>query len=132
MSFTSRAENYGTRARESLTGAEIAFEGGRLNNCANRAYYAAFQAAIAALLREVIRSKTDSWPHTFVQSEFAGKLVNRRHLFPSHFRDVLADLQLLRHQADYSDVSVTRAEANQALRRSREFVQAILAREERS
>lgn len=125
-----RAERYHVRARESLAGAASEFEEGRFNNCANRAYYAAFQAAIATLVHEGIQSKTDGWPHTFVQSEFAGKLVNRRHLFPPHFRDVLADLQIIRHQADYSDVSLTRSLASQALRRSREFVETILARDE--
>jgi uncharacterized protein (UPF0332 family) len=37
------------RAQESLEGAESEFASGRYNNVANRAYYACFQAAIAAL-----------------------------------------------------------------------------------
>jgi len=36
------------KAEESLAGAESEFVNGRYNNCANRCYYASFQAAIAA------------------------------------------------------------------------------------
>ncbi len=40
---------YLAKAEESLAGAEREFAAGAYNNCANRAYYACFQAAIAAL-----------------------------------------------------------------------------------
>ena len=39
------------RAEESLAGADSEFDNGRYNNCANRSYYACFQAAICALMR---------------------------------------------------------------------------------
>jgi hypothetical protein len=39
------------KAREALAGAESEFVNGRYNNCANRCYYASFQAAIHALQR---------------------------------------------------------------------------------
>jgi hypothetical protein len=42
------------KAEESLSGAESEFANDRNNNCANRCYYACFQAAIAALLTEGI------------------------------------------------------------------------------
>jgi uncharacterized protein (UPF0332 family) len=41
-----------TKARENLQAAEQAFSEGLYNASANRAYYAAFQAAIAALAAE--------------------------------------------------------------------------------
>ena len=37
------------KARESLAGARSEYEQSRYNNVANRAYYACFQAAVAAL-----------------------------------------------------------------------------------
>ena len=43
---------YLAKAEESLRTAESEFANGRYNSCANRCYYACFQAAIAALLRE--------------------------------------------------------------------------------
>jgi len=43
---------YLAKAIESLLSAESEFVNGRYNSCANRCYYACFQAAIAALLGE--------------------------------------------------------------------------------
>ena len=48
---------YLAKATESLQTAESEFANGRYNSCANRCYYACFQAAIAALLREGIRPR---------------------------------------------------------------------------
>jgi uncharacterized protein (UPF0332 family) len=42
---------YLAKASESLLTAESELVNGRYNSCANRCYYACFQAAIAALLR---------------------------------------------------------------------------------
>lgn len=113
------------KASESLLTAESAFDNGRYNSCANRCYYACFQAAIAALLRGSIRASDDKWPHAFVQSAFAGQLINRRHRFPSALRSALGDLQHLRNRADYSTDLITQVEANRGLRRCREFVAAV-------
>jgi uncharacterized protein (UPF0332 family) len=66
------ADIYLAKAAESLLTAESEFDHGRYNSCANRCYYACFQAAIAAMLRDGIRSSNDQWPHTFVQSVFVG------------------------------------------------------------
>ena len=48
------------KAEESLSGAESEFANERYNSCANRCYYACFQAAIAALLTEGIRPAGDT------------------------------------------------------------------------
>ena len=116
---------YLAKASESLLTAESEFDSGRYNSCANRCYYACFQAAIAAMLREGIHASGDLWTHTFVQSQFTGQLINRRHRYPTTLRSSLTDLQLLRRRADYSTDLITHTEANRGLRRSREFVTAI-------
>ena len=116
---------YLAKASESLLSAESECSNGRYNSCANRCYYAAFQAAIAALLRGGIRTSSDRWPHAFVQSTFAGQLINRRHRYPAEFRSTLGDLQHLRNRADYTIDVITQTEANRGLRRCREFVTAI-------
>ena len=41
-------ESFLVKAEESLAGAESEYVNGRYNNCANRCYYACFQAAIAS------------------------------------------------------------------------------------
>jgi uncharacterized protein (UPF0332 family) len=65
---------YVAKAEESLRTAESEFANGRYNSCANRCYYACFQAAIAALLAEGIRAR-GQWSHAFVQGQFVGVLI---------------------------------------------------------
>ena len=115
------------KAVESLIGAESEFSNKRYNNTANRAYYACFQAAIAALLRAGVRPPREEWSHEFVPSQFDGVLINRRHLYPTELRGVLNRNAGLRLSADYDEDPVTQTEANRALRRSRTFVGAIQA-----
>ena len=50
-------EAFLVKSAESLAGAESEYANGRFNNCANRAYYACFLAAVAALMREGISPK---------------------------------------------------------------------------
>src|SRR5215471_6913893 len=66
---------YLAKAAESLQTAESEFANGRYNSCANRCYYACFQAAIAALLAEGIRAR-GQWSHEFVQGQFVGVLID--------------------------------------------------------
>ena len=115
------------KAVESLIGAESEFSNKRYNNTANRAYYACFQAAIAALLRAGVRPRGDEWSHDFVPSQFDGVLINRRHLYPAELRGMLNRNAGLRLSADYDEDPVTETEANRALRRSRTFVRTIHA-----
>ena len=113
------------KALESLAGADSERVNRRYNNCANRCYYAAFQAAIAALLGAGIRPAGGQWSHTFVHGQFAGRLIRRRKLYESALRDTLPRLQKLRQEADYTTYQVTETEAARAFRRSQAFVTAI-------
>ena len=116
---------YLSNASESLQTAESELGNGRYNSCANRCYYACFQAAIAAIFREGIHASGDQWTHAFVQSQFTGQLINRQHRYPAPLRSSLTDLHLLPRRADYSTDLITQTEASRGLRRSREFVTAI-------
>ena len=118
---------YLAKATESLQTAESEFANGRYNSCANRCYYACFQAAIAALLREGIHSR-GQWSHEIVQSQFVGVLINQRKRYDRELRRVLANNQILRDQADYRAELVTATQASRALRRSRLFINAIRQR----
>jgi uncharacterized protein (UPF0332 family) len=115
------------KAQESLAGAEAEFASARYNNCANRCYYACFQAAIAALDRAGIRPRAAQaqWGHAFVQSEFVGQLINRRKLYATGLRDVLMRNLELRLAADYRREQVTQVQASRVLRRTRDFVEAV-------
>lgn len=109
-------------------GAESEFSGGRFNNCANRAYYACFQGAIAALQRAGIRPQGAQWSHAYVPAQFEGVLINTRKLYSAELRGVLALTHGLRQKADYNEQPVSQAEANRVLRRARTFVQTIANR----
>jgi uncharacterized protein (UPF0332 family) len=121
------------KTEENLTSATVDFADGRYNACANRAYYAAFQAAIAAPMRSGIwpQGATGVWGHGFVQAQFAGQLVNRRKLFPPELRDTLPRLEALREKADYEASVVNRREASRALELARALMRAVTVGGER-
>lgn len=126
------ADAYVRKARECLESAESDYAGGRYNSCANRCYYACFQAAIATLLRANIgtRQPGGRWGHDYVQAAFFGQIIKRRKLYPTSMGDTITMNRELRQTADYKSNSVTRKQAERALRRSREFVLAVPQSEE--
>lgn len=124
MSGVSDTRLFVIKATESLDGAESEFANRRFDNCANRAYYACYQAAVAALIREGIRSPGRRWGHDTVQALFVGELINRRKRYPPDLRDTFERLFLIRQTADYSSDFVSEIQAARALRRARAFVQA--------
>jgi uncharacterized protein (UPF0332 family) len=113
------------KALESLAGAESEFVNERYNNTANRAYYAVFHAAIAALQQAGMRPARNEWSHEFVPAQFDGMLINRRKRYPAELRGVLSRNAAVRLSADYDEEPVTQTEASRTLRRSRTFVRAI-------
>lgn len=123
-----RADLYLAKALESLTGAESELANGRYNNSANRAYYACYQAAVAALLHEGMQPTGDRWTHEVVPGLFDGVLVNRRKLYGSDLRGALDRHHVLRLRADYGSQLVSEVEMTRMLRRTRGFVAAVQAR----
>ncbi|HUG13381.1 MAG TPA: hypothetical protein VMM78_00070 [Thermomicrobiales bacterium] len=116
---------YLMKALESLAGAESELSSARYNNCANRCYYACFQAAIDALDREGIRPRDGIWNHRFVPSQFDGLLINRRKRYGAELRGILEDTYVLRQRADYSERPITFAEARRMIRLTLTFVRTI-------
>ena len=108
------------KAEENLTAAQICFENGLYNACANRAYYAALHAAVAALAhRGIRRNKID---HGQVQADFSGELIKRRKIYPAKFRSYLYNMQLVRNKADYSADNISRKRAGRWLARIKELI----------
>ena len=114
------------KAEQSLAGAQSEWDNGRNDNCTNRCYYAAFQAAIAALLRYGVRPTGPKWSHSFVQARFSGDLIGRPKLYPSMLRDVLGRLLILRQVADYEIAAVTRVQSYRASHSAQTLVEAVL------
>jgi uncharacterized protein (UPF0332 family) len=123
--------SYLSKARPNLAVSDLARDAGHYDAAANRAYYAAFQAAVAALWVEGIRAPADSLgtlSHGMVQSEWAGRLIYRRKLYPPELRASLVQLYKVRVKADYEVTSVSRREARRACEESRRLVDAVLIR----
>src|SRR5262245_29924667 len=118
---------YLSKARESLASAEVDYAAGRYNSCANRAYYACFQAAVAALLAEGLRpaNPRGEWSHEFVQSQFNGLLIGRRKRYPLTLRRILRDTIEVREKADYTPAAVSARVAERVLRAAQSFVRTI-------
>jgi uncharacterized protein (UPF0332 family) len=121
------SDDFLVKAEESLAGAESELAHGRYNNCANRCYYAVFQAAVHALAQAGIRPPGGSthWDHGFVQAQFVGLLINRRKVFPTSLRDTLLQNYRLREAADYKRERISDVRASRAVRRAQEFVNAV-------
>ena|SRR5579875_3436074 len=121
------------KAAESLASAEADFSAGRYNSCANRCYYACFQAAIAALIRVGVRprGRDPVWEHEYVQAEF-GTLIRRRKAYPTAMAGSLSDTRDVREVADYADRPVSASGARKVLRLARDFVDAVIEKENRS
>ena len=115
------------KSEESLAGASSEWADGRYNNCANRAYYACFQAAVAALMREGVTppGRGDQWRHAFVHARFVGDLINRRRQYPATMRETLYRAMELRHSADYETERVSAISATRGLARARAFVDTV-------
>lgn len=121
------AERYLAKASESLASARADTRARRYNSAANRAYYAAFQAAVSALIQARIRPANEDWSHRFVMSQFSGKLIRRRKLLSAALRPTLGELFDRRVTADYSAENVSAGDAKRAVKRADRLVGAILA-----
>jgi len=118
---------YLTKAIESLTGAESEFTNGRYNNCANRCYYAMFQAAVAALIAAGVRPTNikKPWEHDFVQAQFSGVLIVRRKLYSSDLAALFSEVAQRRLTADYDVAAISQTVAARALHKTRLFVSTV-------
>jgi uncharacterized protein (UPF0332 family) len=125
-----RVSIYFEKAQESLAGASSEYANGRYNNCANRCYYACFQAAVHALLEVGMAPPPtrSTWSHEQVQAGFARELIHRRKVYPATLRDALSRTYLLRQTADYTTDVVSGTQAERALRRTRSMLETIGSR----
>ncbi|HAO19809.1 MAG TPA: hypothetical protein DCQ37_04505 [Desulfobacteraceae bacterium] len=111
------------KAKENLKAAELLFENGLYNASANRSYYAALHAAVAALTTIGIKSEPIS--HKTTQANFSAELIQRRKVYPSRLKSYLTELQDTRNDADYRIKSVSKNLASKQLAKSKEFINQI-------
>jgi len=108
------------KAEEFLKAAQQCLEEGWYNSAVDRAYYAMFQAARAALATAGIDRPW--WRHGSLQAIFSTELVRRWKLYPPSFVNYLTEALELRHMADYSDSQVPRRRAVRVVGAATAFV----------
>jgi uncharacterized protein (UPF0332 family) len=117
-----------TKAQSNLQAAERDQVQRAFDPCVSRAYFAAFQAAIAALLALAdYRRRGHYWDHGEVAAEFTRRLIRQRKLFGGELASILDDLKTRRHQADYSTVATSDKIAQRALDKAKKLVGLVAA-----
>ena len=117
---------YLTKALASLARAELELDGKLFNNAVNRAYYACYQAAVAALVAAGVDPDLENfWPHDIVHAQFARLLIDAQARYPRALRATLKAIFDERLKADYEPDVIGAATAGEAVRRARQFVQAV-------
>jgi uncharacterized protein (UPF0332 family) len=117
------------KARASIAGAELELSSGYLDSAVNRAYYACYQAAVAALVAEHVPPIVDRyWPHDVVHVKFPAVLIDERGIYPPTERATLKAIFDERLKADYEPDNVSASTAGEAVHRARVFVDLIVAR----
>jgi len=116
-------QEFMARAHENFAAAEALYQLGLFNASASRAYYAAFQMAIAAIAAKGLRVSTD---HKTVQSVFNGEVIRRSSHIPSEFKRYLPDLRSVREDADYELRGVSKSNAAHQLKLAKHFLSSVV------
>jgi len=112
-----------TKAKENIQAAQLLFDNNLYNASANRAYYAAFHAALAALSDAGIQSERLS--HEATQAHFSDQLIRRRKIYPGHLKSYLLDLQAVRDDADYKLKLISKKVAWRQVHKAKEFLERV-------
>jgi len=115
-------ESFKNRAIENIKAAELAFDNNFFNATANRAYFAAFHATLAAIYSLGIEPKIE---HRTIQTIFSDNFFNRRKVIPSKYKRILGDLQDKRNTADYK-AGISKKVAKEQLKNAQELIEIIL------
>ena len=114
------------KAQSNLQAAERDRAQRAFDPCVSRAYFAAFQAAIAALLALAdYRRRGHYWDHGEVAAEFTRRLIRQRKVFGGELASILDDLKTRRHQADYSTFSMSDKIAQRMLNKARKLMELV-------
>ncbi|HZT09098.1 MAG TPA: HEPN domain-containing protein [Chloroflexota bacterium] len=120
---------YLAKALASLSCAQLELDRGYHDSAVNRAYYACYQAAVAALVAEDVAPVVERyWPHDVVQVKFPSVLVDQLHRYPNGMRGTLKAIFDERLKADYEPDAVSETTAREAVRRAQSFVGLVSAR----
>lgn len=113
------------KALENFKAAQLCFERDCFNACANRLYYAMFQAGAAALLKNGVKPAGEKIGHDWLQAAFAEQLIHRRKIFARKFRPYLSDAYRVRELADYRPSPVGKKVVAGELKKAKELIDVI-------
>lgn len=118
-----KAHDLMTKASQALASAKLLLESGDADGASNRAYYAMFDAARAALLTLGLDvGKT----HKGVLSAFSDRLVKNGPI-PKEVGRLLKHAETFRYVADYEGDPVELGDARQLVQQAETFVAAVRA-----
>ena len=117
--------SFALKAEENIAAAECEYHHRRYNASANRAYYAMFHAAIAALLYFGILPPKGQWGHGWVQATFNKQLIRRKKVYPAKLLPDLMVAMTIRETADYRETMISEKECRRLLRRAQNFVSLV-------
>jgi uncharacterized protein (UPF0332 family) len=121
--MSEKAAIYWTKEQENLESAELLLANGRYNACANRAYYAALQASIVALLDEGYTvEKVD---YALTQGDFVSMLIHRKKIYPQQIASHLDTLRQAREDADYKLKMISEVRARRQVTHAIELLHLI-------
>jgi uncharacterized protein (UPF0332 family) len=113
------------RARRSAASAKLLFDAGDLNGACNRAYYAMFDAARAALLVGDVPVNSEAIKtHSGLIAAFSLYVI-KPGLIPAHYGRSLRQVDQIRLIADYSDEGVDRERGLSAIEQASHFIEAV-------
>lgn len=120
-------EKFLAKAEENLRACQSASKRkGLCNAAANRAYYAAYLAELAALQKiEPVSLPKTGWKHANVVKAFNHRLIKRKRIFSASIIEKVGILEGLRIKADYRAESVTGQEAQKCFTLASEIVNVI-------
>ena len=110
------------RAEENIKAAQLLFDANFFHASANRAYYAAYHAAVAAILAKGLEFNSD---HKKVQAAFNGEVLRRSKTLTNDLKGYLSTMHTIRAMADYEERGISKQMAKDQLRKAHDFVSRI-------
>jgi uncharacterized protein (UPF0332 family) len=115
-------ESFLARVNENIEAAEMLLVAERYNASANRAYFAAFHAAIVVLFHFGYSPEID---HKTVQASFNSFLIRQRKVFSSEMKSDLSEMFDVRGEADYRS-GVGKKKAIAQLKQVKHFISTVI------
>jgi uncharacterized protein (UPF0332 family) len=118
------SEKYLAKAERALQGARLLADSGEVEGACNRAYYAMYDAAHAALLHEAPVDYKVTKTHSALIAAFGVHLVLTNKL-PRELGRSLNEVEQIRLLADYTGADIKPEQASWAVNQAEVFVAAI-------